>query len=93
MFKDDFHIGPARMGMYMSYVTIPWYYLMIIYQFYQIRVIKPIWGLLTDAKPLFGYRRKSYLILFGFLGTVGWILLAYYGLNDLYIALGLLLLI
>jgi len=80
MFKDDFHIGPARMGMYMSYVTIPW-------------VIKPIWGLLTDAKPLFGYRRKSYLILFGFLGTVGWILLAYYGLNDLYIALGLLLLI
>jgi len=59
----------------------------------KIRVIKPVWGLITDAKPLFGYRRKSYLILFGFLGTVSWVLLAFYGLNDLNNALGLLFLI
>ncbi len=26
-------------------------------------VIKPIWGIISDAFPIFGYRRKSYLII------------------------------
>jgi len=56
-------------------------------------VIKPIWGLFTDSKPLFGYRRKSYLVIFGLLGAIGWVAMAYYGLNNMYHALGLLLLI
>jgi hypothetical protein len=32
-------------------------------------------------------------MLFGFTGFLGWVLLAYYGLNDLYLALSLLFLI
>lgn len=78
--KDDFNLSPARMGLYMSYVSFPW-------------VIKPLWGIFTDSKPLFGYRRKSYLIIFGLVGGIGWIMLAYYGINNLYSALGLLLII
>ena len=80
MFKDDFGLSPAIMGLYMSYITIPW-------------IIKPLWGVITDSKPLFGYRRKSYILLFAFLDCLGWILLAEFGLNNLYYALGLLFLI
>lgn len=31
-------------------------------------VIKPVYGLLSDAVPLFGYHRRSYLILFSLMG-------------------------
>ena len=77
MFKDDFGLSPARMGIYMSYIAFPW-------------IIKPLWGLFTDSKPLFGYRRKSYLILFGILGGVGWLCLAFYGMKKVYTSLALL---
>ena len=40
------------MTMYMSIIHIPW-------------SIKIIYGLLSDNVPLFGTRRKSYLILMG----------------------------
>ncbi len=35
-------------------------------------VIKIVYGLISDAYPLFGYRRKSYLILFSICSMVGW---------------------
>ena len=31
-------------------------------------VIKPVYGILSDAVPLLGYHRRSYLIVFGLLG-------------------------
>lgn len=34
-------------------------------------MIKPLYGFLSDAVPLFGYRRSSYLVLCGLLGAVG----------------------
>jgi len=39
-----------------------------------VQTIKPIYGFLSDAVPLFGYRRRSYLVLCGLLGEwlVGW---------------------
>ena len=38
-------------------------------------VIKPVFGLVSDFVPLFGYRRKSYLIIASFCaaGAYGWI--------------------
>ena len=74
---DEFHLSPARMGMFMSYVTFPW-------------IIKPLWGILSDSKPLFNYRRKSYLVIFGITGGISWILIALYGLSNLVVFLGLL---
>lgn len=35
-------------------------------------VIKIIYGILSDTYPFFGYRRKSYLILFSFISVLGW---------------------
>lgn len=80
MLKDDFGLSPAMMGLYLSYTTTPW-------------IVKPFWGLITDSKPLFGYRRKSYIILFGIFDTLGWITLSKYGTDNLYSALLLLFLI
>ena len=31
-------------------------------------IIKPVYGILSDAVPLLGYHRRSYLIIFGMLG-------------------------
>lgn len=65
MLKDDYGLSPAMMGMYLSYTTLPW-------------MIKPFWGLITDSKPLLGYRRKSYIMLFGLMNALGWFLLSKY---------------
>lgn len=32
-------------------------------------VVKPLYGFLSDSVPLFGYRRRSYLILCGLAGA------------------------
>ena len=31
-------------------------------------VVKPLYGFLSDTVPIFGYRRRSYLIICGLLG-------------------------
>jgi hypothetical protein len=71
MLKDEFGLSPAMMGLYLSYTTTPW-------------IVKPFWGLITDSKPLFGYRRKSYIIIFGLADTLGWIMLSKYGTQSLF---------
>ena len=49
-FKEGLGLDPARTTEYLAVLTIPW-------------VIKPVYGLISDFMPLFGYRRKSYLYL------------------------------
>ncbi|KAM3707257.1 hypothetical protein ACB098_02G012000 [Castanea mollissima] len=39
-------------------------------------LIKPLYGFISDSVPLFGYRRRSYLILSGLLGALSWSLMA-----------------
>ncbi len=39
-------------------------------------VLKIIYGLFSDCLPLFGYRRKSYLVLCGLISAAGWLALA-----------------
>jgi BT1 family len=46
---------------------------------------------MTDTIPLFGYRRKSYLMLFGVLGFLMWNVMATYGIHNPDIGVGLLL--
>ncbi len=38
-------------------------------------VIKPLWGMISDAVPIFGYRRKSYLVLTAFAAAAIWFIL------------------
>ena len=57
LYKDELHLDPATVGMVMSIGTFPW-------------VIKPVYGFLSDTVPLFGYRRRSYLVACGLLGEI-----------------------
>ncbi len=61
--KDDLDLTPAQMGALTGIAMLPW-------------VIKPVFGFLSDGLPLFGYRRRSYLVLSGILGSLSWIALA-----------------
>ena len=61
--KDDLMLSPAQVSALMGVAAIPW-------------ITKPIIGFFSDGKPLFNYRRRSYLILSGILGAIAWLSLA-----------------
>ncbi len=62
-FKDTLGLSPAQVSALMGVVALPW-------------VLKPLFGLVSDSLPLFGYRRRSYLVLSGLLGCGAWVYLA-----------------
>ncbi|KAH7624425.1 hypothetical protein Ndes2526B_g00624 [Nannochloris sp. 'desiccata'] len=62
-FKDDLKLDPATVGLLTGLGMAPW-------------VVKPIYGFLSDSVPLWGYRRRSYLILCGAAGAASWAALA-----------------
>jgi MFS family permease len=47
---------PLQVTASLSVITFPW-------------VIKPVWGIVSDFVPLFGYRRKAYLLLASIVAT------------------------
>lgn len=69
--KDTLHLGPAELSALTGLFSLPW-------------TIKPIYGFISDGLPLFGYRRRSYLILCGFLGAFSYLALSmnFFGLLD-----------
>lgn len=61
--KDDLGLNPAQVAALTGVSVLPW-------------TIKPLFGLISDGLPIFGYRRRPYLILSGLLGTGAWIYLS-----------------
>jgi len=61
--KDELGFTPAQMGALMGVAAIPW-------------ILKPLFGFLSDGLPIFGYRRRPYLVLSGVLGTLSWLCMA-----------------
>jgi BT1 family len=59
LLKDELSLGPAELSALTGLFVLPW-------------TIKPLYGFLSDGFPLFGYRRKSYLIAAGLLGTLSY---------------------
>ncbi len=57
------HFDAAGVSRFYFISTIPW-------------MIKPIYGLLSDFFPIFGYRRKSYLLILNLLAAVAFMLVA-----------------
>lgn len=57
--KDDLHLDPAEATLLSRFSDLPW-------------LIKPIYGFMSDGLPLFGYRRRSYLVLCGLVGALSW---------------------
>jgi folate/biopterin transporter len=63
--KDDLGLGPAQMGALLGIAALPW-------------IIKPLFGLLSDGLPLGGYRRRPYLVISGLLGSLAWLMFAFW---------------
>ncbi|KAA3454584.1 folate-biopterin transporter 1, chloroplastic isoform X1 [Gossypium australe] len=61
--KDDLHLDPAETAVVTGFSALPW-------------LVKPLYGFISDSIPLFGYRRRSYLVLSGLLGALSWSLMA-----------------
>ncbi|MDG2615037.1 folate/biopterin family MFS transporter [Thermoleptolyngbya sichuanensis XZ-Cy5] len=58
--KDDLALSPAQVSALLGVAAIPW-------------TIKPLFGFMSDGLPIFGYRRRPYLILSGVLGAIAWV--------------------
>jgi hypothetical protein len=54
LFKNYLMLDPGQMAIYISMIHIPW-------------SIKILYGLISDNVPLFGTKRKSYIIIMGIL--------------------------
>jgi folate/biopterin transporter len=61
--KDELGLSPAQMAALLTISVVPW-------------IAKPLFGFISDALPLFGYRRRSYLVVSGLLGSLAWIALS-----------------
>jgi MFS family permease len=48
--KEQYGWSPVEVTAYLTVLNFPW-------------IIKPVYGLVSDFIPLFGYRRKAYLVL------------------------------
>ncbi len=61
--KDELALSPAEVAAMMGIAALPW-------------TIKPLFGFMSDGLPIFGYRRRPYLILSGLVGVAAWVSLA-----------------
>ncbi|MEO6863515.1 MAG: folate/biopterin family MFS transporter [Microcoleus sp.] len=61
--KDELGMSPAEVSAMLGVVALPW-------------IIKPVFGFMSDGLPIFGYRRRPYIVLSGLLGTSAWVALA-----------------
>jgi MFS family permease len=48
--KEVWHWDPVRISVALAALDVPW-------------IIKPLWGAISDFVPLFGYRRRPYLVI------------------------------
>nr|WP_242018495.1 folate/biopterin family MFS transporter [Pseudanabaena sp. FACHB-1998] len=58
--KDDLGLSPAEVASLVGITMLPW-------------TIKPLYGLVSDGFPIFGYRRRPYLLLSSILGIFAWL--------------------
>ena len=62
LLKDHLHVSPTQMAAFFALTGLAWYF-------------KPLAGLLADAVPLWGSRRRNYLLVGGLGAGVLWALL------------------
>jgi len=62
-FKNTLHCEPAMLSTVSSLTNLPW-------------TCKPLYGFMSDAFPVFGYRRRPYIFIAGLFGGLSWFLMA-----------------
>jgi len=63
IYKIDYRLTPSQSSIFDSTNQLPW-------------MIKPLWGALSDSVSLFGYKRKSYLLI---MALICWICMLSFG--------------
>ena len=69
-FKDNLKLSPSKSSFFRSLISFPF-------------IFQPFFGLISDLFPIFGYKRKAYLIIGGGLNCFFWILLSYINSNQI----------
>lgn len=64
LLKDQLHEGPLRVALFMQIASMPWN-------------LKIIAGIISDAIPIFGTRRRHYLLLSTLLSGLLWLAIAW----------------
>src|SRR5438874_8913383 len=64
--KERLGLSPSQVGKFGTIILVPW-------------VVKPLYGMISDAFPLFGRRRKSYFLLTSALATLAGVALGLLG--------------
>lgn len=59
LLKNELHLERSATAAFFFWAGLPWYF-------------KPVAGVLTDAFPLFGSRRKSYMVICTLLAVAAW---------------------
>src|SRR5579864_8399905 len=59
LLKNELHVDRSANAAFFFWMGFAWY-------------LKPFFGIITDAFPLFGSRRKSYMLIGAVLGTISW---------------------
>lgn len=62
LLKDDLKLTASQTATFFAVIGIAWN-------------VKPVYGLLSDLVPLFGYRRRSYLLITTAMAAGGWLIL------------------
>lgn len=78
LLKEKAGLAPEQLAYFQAVTLLAW-------------VVKPLWGMISDLFPIFGSRRKSYLILTSLVTAGAWVVLAF--LPDPSVVLPLLLLV
>lgn len=60
LLKNELHVDRTANAAFFFWIGLPWYF-------------KPFAGIFTDAFPLFGSRRKSYILISATLATLAWV--------------------
>ena len=71
---DTVKVSPAQMTAIFGVVAIPW-------------CLKPLYGFISDSYPIFGYRRRPYMIGFAYIAAYMWIILPFVPHDEFIITL------
>src|SRR5919204_4702937 len=62
LLKEEMRLGVEEIATFFAITGLAW-------------AVKPLYGLTSDLLPLFGYRRRSYLLLTTAMAALGWLVL------------------
>ena len=68
LFKDELKVEPSQLTRLLTIAKITW-------------LINPLFGIITDFYPIFGYKRKIYLFFCGIIFSAVWLLLGLLKVN------------